>query len=99
MNGAITINKVAPTDTYNVVATDYLILCDKATAMTVNLPATTGSGRELVIKNINTGMVTVDGNLSDTIDGVATILLASQYDSITIVDGATNKWYIITDNR
>ena len=81
-------------DTYNVVANDCVIVCNKATAMTVNLQAASGSGRFLVIANIGAGLVTVDGNSSDTIDGSLTQTL-NQYDTVQIVDYAANNWKII----
>lgn len=99
MTGTITllgVNYKSRTEinTYNVVTNDCVIICNKATAMTINLQAASGSGRFLVISNIGAGMVTVDGNSSDTIDGLTTQTL-NQYDSMEIVDYAANKWKII----
>ena len=81
------------TDTYLLTAADDLVVCNKTSAMTINLPAATGSGKVFVIKNINTGTVTVDGNSDDTVeDETAQELL--QWDSMTIVDYVANKWII-----
>jgi len=94
LNGAVTISKSTPTDTYVVLATDHLVLCNKTSAFNVTLPAASGSGRELIIKNINTGVATICGNGADTIDGSNTFALNNQYDGVTIIDAAANVWYI-----
>ena len=86
--------------TYLITSNDEIVLLNHATDdVVVTLPAATGSGKVYYIKNINTGAVTVDGASSDTIDGELDILLANKYDSIIIVDGAANTWYILVDNR
>ena len=81
------------TDSTTIAVTDDILNCNKATAMTVNLPAASGSGRVLMIKNINTGVVTVDGDSGDTIDGETTQTL-SQWESINVIDYAANAWII-----
>lgn len=73
---------------------DDVIVCDKSSALTITLPEATGSGRRYIIKNINTGIVTVDGDGSDTIDGETTQAL-SQWSSMQVVDYAANKWVIV----
>ncbi len=52
------------------------------------------AGRRLVIKNIGTGTVTIDGNSTQTIDGATTKELSSQYDVVEIVSDGAN-WHII----
>ena len=54
---------------------------------TVTLPASAGAdaGKEIRIKNMGTGTITVDGNASETIDGQTTIDLDTQYSSITLI--------------
>ena len=81
-------------DSYTVQASDFLIVADKSGSMNINLPAATGSGRQLVIKSINLGPVTVEGNTTDTIDGELNQPL-SQWDGMTVVDYASGKWVII----
>jgi hypothetical protein len=88
------IAKRTETSTYTETAGDHLIVCDKGTVMTVNLLPATGSGRVRIIKSINTGAVTVDGDSGDTIDGATTQVMA-QWDSMQIVDYAAGKWVII----
>ncbi len=46
------------------------------------------------IKNIGTGDITVDGHVSETIDGSLTYIMTHQYDSMTIVCNGTG-WNII----
>ena len=73
---------------------DGLIVCNKTTAMTVNLLAATGSNRELQIGSINDGVVTVTPNGADTIDGEVSQLLYKN-SCMVIKDYAANKWIII----
>ncbi len=80
--------------TYTVLATDDTIVCNRASAMTVTLPAATGSGKKYTIKNINTGVVTIDGNAAETIDGDATQDL-NQWDCAQIIDYAAGTWAIV----
>ena len=91
-NQLITFVRVA-TDTYAVGSTDNIVICNKASAMTVNLPTAVGYNGILTIKSIGAGAVTVDGNGSETIDGDTTQVLG-QYDCIDIVSD-NDKWSII----
>ena len=74
--------------------TDSLIVGDCATPITVNLLAATGSNRIRRIANINVGVVTVNGNLADTINGELTQDL-NNGDCIDIQDYELNKWIIL----
>lgn len=82
------------TDTYTATAGDDVIVCNKGTAMTVNLPAATGSGKRLTVKNVNVGTVTVDGSGSETIDGATTQSL-SQWQRVQLLDYASGAWVIL----
>lgn len=83
------------TDTTNLDGTYYVVLCNKATAMTINLPlANTMTNRCYEIKNINVGVVTIDGNGAELIDGAATYELSTQWASAKIVSNGTG-WYIL----
>lgn len=84
------------TDTTTELAADRngVIVCNKGTAMTVNLLAATGSGRHLSIKSIGAGAVTVDAASSETIDGETTQTVG-QWDALAIVDYASGAWGII----
>lgn len=82
------------TSTYSLAATDPTIICDSTSAFSINLYPATGSGNKHTIKNINTGIITVDGNSSEIIDGELTQTLG-QWDSIDIIDYASGKWIIV----
>lgn len=92
---------VKKTTTYTALVTDCVILLDSSGGVfTVTLPAATGSGQILIFKMVGTGTnaVTLDGNASETIDGGATnATMDAQYDTITIIDGETGKWSIISE--
>ena len=56
------------------------------------LPATSGSGRIITIKQLGVSALTIIvNNVSDKIDG-ASFLTLSQYGKVTLVDYATNVW-------
>ena len=82
------------TATTTELTTDGLIVCNKTTAMTVNLLAATGSERTLAIASINDGVVTVTPNGADTINAE---ISQSIYNGscMVIKDYAANKWIII----
>lgn len=85
---------VTKTDNYIVTTNDEIIICNKATAMTITLLAATGSGQTYHIKNIGAGVVTIDANGTELIDGAETKTI-NQWEFITVVDGASGNWYII----
>jgi hypothetical protein len=70
------------------------IICDSSTAFTVNLPHAYGSEKQFVIKSVNTGVITVDGYGSETIDDVTTQTL-HRSDCMVIHDYADGKWCIV----
>ena len=87
-------NIAVKTDSYLISASDYFVICNKATAMTITLPAASGSGKSYMIKSIGVGKVTIDANGAETIDGELTQTL-DQWDCINIVDYASGKWLVI----
>jgi len=84
------------TDTTTSKINDSIILCNKASAMTVNLlsAVTFGAGRRLIVININIGAVTIDAAGTETISGALTYALNSQYQSAEIESDGTN-WLLI----
>ncbi len=69
-------------------------------ATTITLPgAVFVPGRQYTIKKISAaaGIVTVDGNGAETIDGAATHSLTVQYEYVTIVSNGTS-WFVVADN-
>ena len=81
------------TNTTTELVDDELIICNKATVMTVNLLAATGSRRELKISSINDGVVTVTPNGADTINGEVSQAIYNG-SCMVIEDYAVNKWLI-----
>jgi len=88
------LNIVVKTSAYTVEENDDLVICNSTTPFTVTLLAATGSGRIVNIKNINTGLVTLEGDGSDTIDGILNQSIY-QYNNIQVCDYASGKWIII----
>jgi len=81
------------TDTTAELASDGMIVCNKSTAMTINLLPAIGSGRTRQVANMGIGTVTVEGDAGDTISGE---LNQSVYTGscLDILDYATGKWII-----
>ena len=75
-------------------ATDYQVECTGSTDYTVTLPTAVGiQGKVYSIKNTGTGIITIDGNGSETIGGELTQSI-SQWDNMTIMSDNEN-WIII----
>jgi hypothetical protein len=81
-------------DSYTEFLEDGMIICNKATAMTVTLLAATGGKRVLQIASINDGVVTITPDGADTINGEITQSL-NNGDCMDIKDYASGKWVII----
>jgi hypothetical protein len=76
------------------VTTDCVVNCTSGT-FTVTLPTAVGiEGQYFTVKNSGTGVITIDGDGSETIDGAANKILAVQYESITVVSDGVN-WVVI----
>lgn len=92
--GGLNLNVTVVTDTYQVLVTDYTVVCNKATAFTVTLP-TAVVGAIFNIKNIGAGTITLVGNPgTDTIDGDVSIQLI-QWDAVQVQCYLANKWVIV----
>ncbi len=77
---------------YTILSTDYIIEAT-ANTFTLTLPTAVGiAGKEFKIKNSGAGVITIDGNGAETIDGDLTKTL-TQYEALTIASNGTN--YII----
>lgn len=73
---------------------DCVINCT-ANTFTVTLPTAVGiEGKYFIIKNSGTGVITIDGDGSETIDGAATKILAVQYESISVISNGAN-WVVV----
>jgi hypothetical protein len=66
-----------------------------AVTVTLLASATAGDGFEITVKKTDSSInaVTVDGNGSETVDGTATYVLGSQYESVTVRSDGTN-WLV-----
>lgn len=84
----------AVTGDYTLTTADFLIEITGAADVTVTLPTAVGiQGREYEVKHSGTGVVTVDADGTETIDGSLTQTL-SQYDPMKIMSNGTN-WIIV----
>jgi hypothetical protein len=69
-------------------------ILNKSTAFTVTLGTAVGKdGVILKFKNIGAGVVTLDGNASETIDGATTTTL-SQYQAVELI-AYNSGWHIL----
>lgn len=78
--------------TYTATVTDGLLLCTGTFTVTLPAAATVGAEFSLVIKNVGTGIVTVDGNGSETIftsTAVANLTLTPGQ-AVTVISDGTN---------
>lgn len=79
-------------------ATNHTVLCDATSnAITINLPsAVLFEGAIFRIKKIDSSSnyVTIDGDGSETIDGATTLVITTQYNSVTIQSDGSN-WNIL----
>lgn len=79
--GGGVISVLTKTADYTVLSGDFstggelLLLCNKATAVVITLPAASNSGLKLFVKNIGAGTCTVVRASSDTIDGDTSLIL------------------------
>ena len=91
------------TTSYTPLSTDRVLLVDDTTAggaVTINLPsaATIGDGWRLVVKKVGTDYdVTLDGDGTETIDGVLTRALHQKNDTFVIASDGAN-WEIASRN-
>jgi hypothetical protein len=100
VNGSQALSITTKTANYTATASDYTIVCNNAGTITITLPAAAGcSGRVYVVKKISAALnnVTVDGNAAETIDGAATRVLTTQYESVMIQSNGTS-WFILANN-
>lgn len=88
-----------PTNILTVITANYsptmvggTILCNSASAIAITLPqGVSYAGAEWVIKNINTGTVTINP-ASGSVDGAANFVNATQYQSNGFRSDGTNYW-------
>lgn len=94
---------VTKTANYTMTENDYTVLCDTTSGgFTITLPAASGcAGRIYCIKKTigNSGVnnVTIDGNASETIDGLTTISL--QCRSSVIIQSDGSNWWVLAEKN
>lgn len=85
---------VSASTTYNITKDDYTVDCTTG-SFTVTLPTAVGiQGRIYKIKNSGAGTITVATTSSQTIDGVTTKSLSTQYQVITVQSTNAN-WIVV----
>ena len=91
--GALSMTYNGLSGNYTLDDTDYIYDCTAGTS-TATLPTAVGRlGRTYVIKNSGAGVLTLEGDGTETIDGVLKQTL-NQYDSITVVSNGAN-WIMV----
>jgi hypothetical protein len=78
-----------------------ILMTRGASNRTITLPtAADNSGRQIdiIIVDDNTGIVTIDGEGSETINGATTIKMAEQYEEVSLICNGT-AWFVTRDNR
>lgn len=86
------------TTTYTASALDELVLADASGgAFTVTLPRAEDGTKRLTIKRISSGVnaVTIEPQGSDTIEGAASVTLATQWGSRTLQSNGSDAWVIL----
>jgi hypothetical protein len=93
--GTTTLPLTNQTSNYTADATtDCVVNCTSGT-FTVTLPTAVGiEGQYFIVKNSGTGVITIDGDGAETIDGAANKTLSVQYESMTVVSNGAN-WIIV----
>lgn len=93
---------VVSTGSSNTAVLNQAIIITTSTSgtFTETLPAASGSGKTIVIKNVNSSATVINiGNGTDTIDGVsgtsAYQIPGATTDSVTLFDYASTKWSVI----
>jgi hypothetical protein len=86
---------VTVTANYSVAPTDAVILADATSAaFSVTLPSITAAGAVFHVKKIDTSANAVTVKGPQTIDGSATLILATAYDAVHLVSDNTEWWIL-----
>ena len=95
LNGVIAPSYIAKTA--NFTATSLTSTIDCTNTITITLPTAVGqTGRIHIIKNSGTGVITIATTSSQTIDGLTTQSLLTQYSKIIVQSNGAN-WIIISN--
>jgi hypothetical protein len=88
------LNPVVVSATHTLLDNEDIVICNSASNFTVNLLEATGSGRVVHIKNKNTGMITIEGYSTNTIDGELNQTI-NENESLQICDYAAGLWAVV----
>ena len=88
----VVLSVISPSINTTMTVNNKVALCSNT--ITITLPLASAVVTAIYVKNIGTGVITVDGNGSQTIDGALTYALTNQWDSITLVSNGTG-WFIL----
>lgn len=87
---SVTVN--AGNSPYTVLSTDYLILCDTASAArVVNLHAAS-TNHIIAVSNLGANTCTINRNGTDTIAGDTVVILSAQHDGVTMIADGSSRW-------
>jgi hypothetical protein len=84
---------VAKTANYTLTLNDDTILCNGTFTVTL-LPAATANNHRFHIKNTNTGVITVQANGTEKIEGTNTYPMTAQYQTVAVHSDGTQWWVI-----
>lgn len=87
--GAPLCNVVAKTAAYTVVAADRgkVLDCTNTWTLSLTAAATLGDGFVFAVKNSGVGVITIDPNAAETVDGAATLALAAGESCLVVCTG------------
>lgn len=88
---SIPVNSVTGATTLT--ATDSLVVCDGTFTITLPAVADVNTGKIYYIKNIGTGLITLDGDGTETIDDDTTQPIAS-YESMEVISDGSEWWTV-----
>jgi hypothetical protein len=92
--GGVTFPYTGVTDTFIIGPTEYLINATSGT-FTITLPSSVGiSGKQYIIKNSGNGIITLDTESSQTIDGNLSITL-TQNETVEVISDGSN-WKVVS---
>ncbi len=92
--GTTTLPLTNQTSTYTIDNEDCVVNCTSGT-FTVTLPTAVGvEGQYFVVKNSGAGVITIEGDGAETIDGAPDFTLSTQYESVTVISNGAN-WAVI----
>lgn len=84
----------AITNNYTIKDSDFIIVCNSSSDISLYLKSASGKEDMFYIKNLGTGNVTITANSPDLIDGESTKVIA-QYESCLLLDYDLNVWIVI----